>query len=161
MANQYYKNLLIKAQSGLLTIEDLNAFVLHYHDQEQSIARDIKDIKQRTVRTERSISDIETEYPLLPPEADDLSKAIQRKGVAVMGGKKSNAYHDKALRQTIYRDIYTEVKRQYGLIDASGRQQSYKKLRRKYLAGAFAVVEDYELPIALQNEVESLNELPD
>ena len=34
-----------------------------------------------------------------------------------------------------------------------------KKLKRKYLKGAFSVVEDYEAPIALANEIEAENEL--
>lgn len=105
--------------------------------------------------------DIEEEYPLLPPESDDLSKAVRRKGVAVLGGKKSNAYNNTDLRKKVYRDIYGEVKRQYGLVDEKGRQQSYKKLKRKYLAGALLVVGDYEPPIAIANEIDAENDLDD
>lgn len=103
--------------------------------------------------------DIEEEYPLLPPESDDLSKAVRKKGVEVLGGKKSNAYNNQDLRKKVYRDIYGEIKRQYGLVDETGRQQSYKKLKRKYLKGAFAVVDAYIAPISLANEIDSENEL--
>lgn len=119
----------------------------------------IEALEKSHSKTSRAVRDIEEEYPLLPPEADDLSKAVQRRGAWVLGGKKSPAYQDVALRRNVFRDIYTEVKRQYGLIDDNGRQKSYKKLKRKYLNGAMDVVENYELPIALQNEVDSLNEL--
>lgn len=119
----------------------------------------IEALERKQAKTSRSVKDIEEEYPLLPPEADDLSTAVKRKGVAVMGGKKSNAYQNKELRTRIYRDIYTEIKRNYGLIDDTGRQKSYKKLKRKYLNGAFGVVDEYELPISLQNDVDAENEI--
>ena len=122
-------------------------------------AEKILSLERKAVKHDRQFRDIEEEYPLLPPEADDLAKAVQRKGVFCMGGKSRPAYRNMDLRKKIYRDIYTEIKRQYGLIDDMGRQKSYKKLKRKYLTGALTVVEMYELPIALQNEVETENEL--
>ena len=121
----------------------------------------IEALEKSTAKQGRTLRDIEEEYPLLPPEADDLSNAVKRKGVHVLGGKKSNAYQNTALRKRVYQDIYSEIKRQYGLIDEKGRQQSYKKLKRKYLEGAILVVDDYEAPIALANEIEAENELDD
>lgn len=121
----------------------------------------IESLERRTSKHGRELRDIEEEYPLLPPEADDLANAVKRRGAWVMGGKKSNAYQDRNLRTRVYRDIYSEMKRQYGLVDDMGRQKSYKKLKRKYLTGAMAIVEEYELPIALQNEVDDLNDLED
>ena len=124
-------------------------------------AEKIQQLERKAVKHDRQFQDIEEEYPLLPPEADDLAKAVQKKGVFCMGGKSKPAYKNTDLRRKIYRDIYTEIKRQYGLIDEMGRQKSYKKLKRKYLRGALTVVEMYELPITLQNEVEAENEIDD
>lgn len=118
----------------------------------------IEALEIREAKTARAVTDIEEEYPLLPPEADDLSIAVRKKGVELMGGKKSPAYNNKELRTRIFRDIYYEIKRQYGLIDEKGVQASYKKLKRKYYSGAIAVVGAYVLPIGLQNEVEAENE---
>lgn len=119
----------------------------------------IEALERGQARNARGLKDIEEEYPLLPPEADDLSKAVQRKGVEVMGGKKSNAYANNDIRRKVYRDIYTEVKRNYGLIDEMGRQKSYKKLKRKNFRGAMAIVESYVAPISIQNDVDAENEL--
>lgn len=110
---------------------------------------------------DRGLRDIKEEYPLLPPEADDLSKIVKRRGVQIMGGKKSPAYKDIPLRKRVYRDIYGEIKRNYGLIDEVGRQQSYKKLKRKYLNGAYKTVENYVAPVAIANDIEADNELED
>lgn len=154
-----YNEMVIRATKGELAVDDLNEIVLAFNDINQMRDKRENDNAQKLARHERGLRDIEEEYPLLPPEADDLSKEVKRKGVALMGGKKSNAYANKDLRSRIYRDIYGEVKREFGLINDRGGQISYKKLKRKYLPGAFTVVEAYILPTALQEEVESLNDL--
>lgn len=119
----------------------------------------IEAIERGAAKTARAVKDIEEEYPLLPPEADDLSKEVKRKGVEILGGKRSPAYNDKELRTKVYRDIYGEVKREFGLINERGGQLSYKKLKRKYLKGAFEVVAAYVAPTALQEEIDAMNDL--
>lgn len=124
-------------------------------------AEKIKIVEKKASKHGKQLREIEEEYPLLPPEADDLAKAVQRKGVEVMGGKKSNAYANTDLRRKVYRDIYTEIKRNFGLIDERGRQKSYKKLKRRNLKGAMMIVDEYILPISLENEVDEENDLGD
>lgn len=147
-----YLEVVQKAKNGELSAKDLNEIVVAFAENEKAQDKVI-------YQNKRDMADVKEEYPLLPPEADDLSNAVKKKGVQVMGGKKSNAYQDQNLRKKIYRDIYSEIKRQYDLIDEKGAQLSYKKLKRKYLRGAFSVVDNYVAPIALQNEIESLNDL--
>jgi len=159
MANEKLRELALRAARNELTADDINAIVVAIADNEQGQDSEIKNLKISDKRKDRALKDIEEEYPLLPPEADDISRAVRKKGVDVMGGKRSGAYNNKDLRSRVYRDIYGEVKRQYGLEDASGRHLSYKKLKRKYFKGALAVIEDYVLPIALSNEVEEENEI--
>lgn len=132
--------------------------------QEQKVTSDqltgrIEAVEKEASKLSRGLTNIETEYPLLPPEADDLSKAVKVKGVEVMGGKKSAAYQDVALRRRVFQDIYGVVKREYGLIDEKGFQVSYKKLKRKHLKGAFDTVKHYTPSAALAEEIESTNEI--
>lgn len=159
MANKKLQELALRASRNELTADDINAIVLAIADNEQGQDNDIKTLKINDKRKDRALKDIEEEYPLLPPEADDISRAVRKKGVDVMGGKKSGAYNNKDLRTRVYRDIYGEIKRQYGLEDISGRQLSYKKLKRKFFKGALAVIDEYVLPIALANEVDEENEI--
>lgn len=159
MASKKLNELMLRAQNNELTADDINAIVLAIADNEQGQDAEIKKLNINDKRKDRALKDIEEEYPLLPPEADDISRAVRRKGVEVMGGKKSGAYKNKDLRTRVYRDIYGEIKRQYGLEDTSGRQLSYKKLKRKYFKGALDVIDDYVLPIALANEVDEENEI--
>lgn len=158
MANQRYANLLKRAQENKLSANDINELFLVIHDKSTA---DYKELSKETRKNARGLQDIEEEYPLLPPEADDLSNAVRKKGVHILGGKKSNAYNNIELRRRVYRDIYGEVKRQYGLINENGSQQSYKKLKRKYLKGALGLVDAYEPPIAIDNDITELNDLED
>lgn len=154
-----FTELMTRASKGELTVDHINEIVLAIGEENARRDKWEKDLNNKVAKHDRGLRDINEEYPLLPPEADDLSKAVKRKGVEVMGGKKSNAYNDKELRAKIYRDIYGEVKREYGLINDRGGQMSYKKLKRKYLPGAFTVVDEYILPMALQEEVDSINDI--
>lgn len=156
MENQKYESLLKRAQENLLTANDINEIVIIMHNQ---AVTDNKELKKAITQNTRGLRDIEEEYPLLPPEADDLSREVKRKGVSVLGGKNSEAYKDTGLRRRVYQDIYCEIKRNYGLIDERGIQLSYKKLKRKYLKGALMIVNEYEAPISIANEIEDMNEL--
>lgn len=106
---------------------------------------------------DRKFLDIDTEWPLLNPEADDLNKAVKRKGTEEMGGKRSGAYQDKSLRQKVYQDIYGVIKRECGL----AFHQSYRKIKRKFLKIAFEKVDEYIMPAALMEEVNNANDVWD
>ena len=154
-----FEELVVRASNGELTAENINDIVLAISDEYQARDKREKDNAQKIAKHDRELRDINEEYPLLPPEADDLSKEVKRKGVEVLGGKKSNAYADKDLRKRVYMDIYGEVKREFGLVNERGGQLSYKKLKRKYLPGAYSVIHAYILPTVLEAEIESLNDL--
>lgn len=126
-----------------------------------AIETKVDSLTKATVNNSRDINSIREESVLTPADADDLSNAVRKKGVEVMGGLKSGAYRNRDIRTKVYRDIYYEVKRQYGLINEKGAQLSYKKLRRKYLNGAIETVKEYTLPIELQNDVDAENEVGD
>lgn len=147
-----YLEVVSRASRGELSVKDLNEIVVAF-------AANEREQDKKIAKHDRGFRDIEEEYPLLPPEADDLSNKVKKKGVQMLGGKNSNAYADKDLRSRVYRDIYGEVKREYGLINNRGGQMSYKKLKRKYLEGAMNTIDAYVLPTALEEEIDALNDL--
>ena len=102
-------------QETSLTMDFLHSLI-------KANAGKIEALERSAAKHGRELRDIEEEYPLLPPEADDLHLVIKKKGVEVLGGRKSNAYANRELRTRVFRDIYGEVKRQYGLIDEKGKQ---------------------------------------
>lgn len=112
-------------------------------------------IDQKQVKMEQRMDRLEYDIPLYGSEADELSSHVKRKGVSVLGGKQSEAYKDTEIRSKVYRDIYDQVKREFGIYDDSGRPQSYKALKRRYIADAHELIDCYEVPTYL---VELINE---
>lgn len=118
--------------------------VLNRHD---------KEIKQIDTRMDK----LEFDIPLYGSEADELSSHVKRKGVAVLGGKQSEAYQDTEIRAKVYRDIYDQIKREFGIYDDSGRPKSYKALKRKYIADAHELIDCYETPTYLMELIQEAN----
>lgn len=110
--------------------------VLNRHDRE---------IRQIDTRMDK----LEYDIPMYGSEADELSSHVKRKGVSVLGGKQSEAYKDTEIRAKVYRDIYDQIKREFGIYDDSGRPKSYKALKRKYIADAHELIDCYEAPMYL------------
>lgn len=100
---------------------------------------------------------LEFDIPLYGSEADELSNHVKRKGVAVLGGKQSEAYKDRNVRSKVYRDIYDQIKREFGLYAEDGKPKSYKALKRKYIYEAHEVVDSYEPPMYLEELIKDAN----
>ena len=75
----------------------------------------------------------------------------------VLGGKAADAYRDHEVRRRVYRDIYDQIKREFGLYDEDGRQKSYKAMKRKYIADAHELIDCYEPPKYLAEIVNESN----
>jgi len=104
-----------------------------------------------TVQAVRSDFDtFKEDCPLFPVDMDRISQTARKKGVEVMGGKSSMAYHDRSIVQMVYRDIYGELHRNFGC-------RSYKEIARKNIDKAVDVIESYTLPMFLMEKVEKTN----
>ena len=110
-------------------------------------------IDQKQVKMEQRMDKLEYDIPLYGSEADELSSHVKRKGVSVLGGKQSEAYKDTEIRSKVYRDIYDQIKREFGIYDDSGRPKSYKALKRKYIADAHELIDCYEAPTFLEEQI--------
>ena len=111
----------------------------------------------RTVQMQERLDRLEYDIPLYGSEADELCGHVKRKGVAVMGGKNSEAYKDTAIRAAVYRDIYNQIKREFGIYSDDGRPKSYKALKRKYIYDAHELIDAYEVPQYLRESIEEVN----
>lgn len=90
------------------------------------------------------------DMPLLAVECDKITTAVKAKGVECFGGKNSNAYKDKSLRSRVYQDIHNQLKREFGV-------SSYKAIKRSQCDYAVQIVNNYRLPLALQEEINNVN----
>ena len=114
-------------------------------------------IDRKQVQMENRMDKLEFDIPLYGAEADELSNHVKRKGVNVLGGKQSEAYKDTEIRAKVYRDIYDQIKREFGIYDDSGKPKSYKALKRKYIADAHELVDCYEVPTYLEELITDAN----
>lgn len=112
---------------------------------------------EKIVKIENRMDKLEFDIPLYGSEADELSSHVKRKGVAVLGGKKSEAYKDNNIRSKVYRDIYDQIKREFGIYSDDGKPKSYKALKRKYLYEAHECIDMYEVPMYLKEMIDNAN----
>lgn len=97
--------------------------------------------------------DLETlkmDLPILPIEADKITEAVRKKGVLILGGKQSNSYNDRCLRQKLYNSLYANLKYNFGV-------RSYKSIKRSQCDKAIEVIRRYEPPFLLAQQIESVN----
>lgn len=119
-------------------------------EQIQLLAQGNVEVNQRVdILTER-IDKIELDLPILPLEAYEIEKAVRRKGVEVLGGKKAPAYNDRSLRQKLYNDLYANLKHNFDV-------RTYKAIRRKDAEKAVEIANEYKPPLFLAAEIESTN----
>lgn len=105
---------------------------------------EIREVKQ-------DLKDFKKDIPLFNIECSDLQNIVKGKGTSLLGGKKSPAYQDKSIRQRVYSDIQREIKRQFDV-------RSYKAIKRKHLDIAKEIVQKYQLPYALEQEIKEINQ---
>ena len=98
---------------------------------------------------EKKVDELEENLPLLGIDCEELTKEVKKIGVKCLGYD-TPAYKDKSLRGKVYSDIYSQIKREFGV-------NSYKALKRKQLSMAIDFIKEYELPMALADEIKTMN----
>ena len=67
-----------------------------------------------------------------------------------MGGKEAPAYQDRGLRGRVYRDLEGQLRREFGV-------NTYKAIKRNQCELAIKMIKEYELPMALEEEIKDVN----
>lgn len=116
-------------------------------EQIRLLAQGNTELNERVEKVEDKITSLENDMPLYGCEIDEVSKHVKRKAVDVLGGKDSESYRDSSIRGQVFSDIYTQIKREYGLVS------SYKSIKRKYLADVHDFIDCYEPPRVLQERI--------
>lgn len=110
----------------------------------------IGEIDERVSSIDKDLQEFKQDMPILGIEESKITGAVKRKGVQCLGGKDAEAYKDRSLRSKVYADIYGELKRQFGVT-------SYKAIKRSQCDKAVNIVEIYELPLILAEQVSDTN----
>lgn len=123
---------------------------LTLQQQIQTIAKGTDELYQRVGTLEERFIKFEDELPVTGADMEDIQSAVRKKGVEVLGGKDSNAYHDNSTRAYVYADIQCELRRQFGV-------RKYKEIKHKETPDALQIINGYKLPIALKTQVDMIN----
>lgn len=119
-------------------------------EQIQLLAQGNVELNHRVDTLSERMDKIELDLPILPLEADRITEAVRRKGVSVMGGKRSSAYNDRSLRQKVYNNLYGHLKYQFGI-------KSYKAIKRSQCDRAIEIIGKWEPPVFLADQIEQTN----
>ena len=109
-----------------------------------------KEVKQEVKELKDDFNSFKEDLPLIGDEPDELVDIVRSKGTQVLGGKDSLAYKDKSLSRKIYSNIWKYVKEQFNV-------KKYKAIKRKYLEKAKEIVQEYEPPFYLKEEIIRIN----
>lgn len=109
------------------------------------------ELNERVTDVEKKINSLENDMPLYGCEIDDIKNHVNRKVVNVLGGKTSEAYRDGSIRSSVFKDIYRQLKREYGCVS------SYKSIKRKWIDDAHNLINGYEVPKVLEEQIRDAN----
>jgi len=110
----------------------------------------IKEVDTKLDAVNQDLQDFKQDMPILGIEESKITAAVRKKGVRCLGGKDSDAYQDNSLRGQVYSDIYGQLKREFGV-------GTYKAIKRSQCNAAVKIIENYELPLFLADQIEMLN----
>lgn len=119
-------------------------------EQLQLTQQAVIEVNEKIDTVSKNLENFKEEMPVLGCDIDILTNAKNKKVVPLLGGKTSEAYRNNSTRGKVYSDIANEIKRQFNV-------PNHKCLRRNQMEQALKIIENYELPICLKEEIESLN----
>lgn len=119
-------------------------------EQLQLQAQAILQVNEKVDALDKELERFKLDLPILPIEADRITEAVRKRGVDILGGKSSNAYQDRSMRQRVYSNIYADLKSNF-------RVRSYKSIRRNQCESALNVIARYDAPLYLQDEIFMMN----
>lgn len=145
-----------QARQYFLKVEDKlketvrRAIPMTIPEQIQLLAQGNVELNQRVDTLDKKLERLEYDLPVLPIEADRITEAVKKKGTSVLGGKLSNAYKSRSIRQKVYSNIHSNLRYQFQV-------KSYKSIKRNQVDKAVDIINRYEPPVFLQNEIDAEN----
>ena len=114
------------------------------------LAQGHTELKAEVDEIRSDLEALKNDLPILPIEADKITEAVKKKGVSVMGGKLSNAYNNRSIRQKVYNNLYANLKYNFGV-------KSYKSIKRSQCDKAIEVINAYQPPFFLAQMIDNCN----
>lgn len=119
-------------------------------EQLQIVAKGTLEVKEEIRKANEDLQEFKKDMPLLALECQKITKAKNQKVVPMLGGKDSPAYKDNSIRQQVYSDIDAQLRREFGV-------NTYKAIKRNQCDLAVKIINEYELPMYLKDQIDSSN----
>jgi hypothetical protein len=119
-------------------------------DKIQILAQGNIELKEKIEAVNDDLQEFKRDMPLLALECQKITKAKNQKVVPLLGGKDSPAYKDNSIRQQVYSDIDAQLRREFGV-------NTYKAIKRNQCDLAVKIINEYELPMYLKDQIDSSN----
>jgi len=110
----------------------------------------LKNLSPELQAIDRDLQSFKKDMPLLALECAKITGAKNQKVVPLMGGKHSPAYKNRSLTKRVYRDLEAQLKREFGV-------DTYKAIKRNQCSLAIEIIKNYQLPLALKEEIADVN----
>lgn len=119
-------------------------------DKIQILAQGNIKLEEKIDKVNEDLQEFKKDMPLLALECQKITKAKNQKVVPLLGGKDSPAYKDNSIRQQVYSDIDAQLRREFGV-------NTYKAIKRNQCDLAVKIINEYELPMYLKDQIDSSN----
>ncbi|MBO5853151.1 MAG: ORF6C domain-containing protein [Bacteroidales bacterium] len=150
--------------TGIKGTEFTAKYINRFHDMEQQLVvkpmstlelmelqfQAIKEVKADVESVNRDLQEFKRDMPLLALECQRITRAKNQKIVPLLGGKNSAAYNNSSLRKKVYTDIDTQIRRHFGV-------NTYKAIKRNQCDLVIELINQYTLPLVLEEQIESEN----
>ena len=114
------------------------------------LAQGHTELKAEVDEIKEDLHNLKMDLPILPIEANKITNAAKKKGVSILGGKKSPAYNDRSIRQRVYNNLYANLKYNFVV-------RSYMAIKRSQCDKALEIIEAYKPPLFLADQIENAN----
>ena len=111
----------------------------------------LKEQKEKISQVENRVYKLEEDMPLFQIDCKEIQALVRKKGIEALGGYRSIAYNDNSLRGKVYSDIQQQIRREFGVL-------RYEAIKRSQLEMAKEIINNYKVPLVLENEIKLLND---
>ena len=110
----------------------------------------LKEQEEKIAQVENKVDKLEEDMPLFQIDCKEIQALVRKKGIEALGGYRSIAYNDNSLRGKVYSDIQQQIRREFGVL-------RYEAIKRSQLEMAKEIINNYKVPLVLENEIKLLN----
>lgn len=153
-ARDYFTSVEDKAKEMIIAMREaskdpMKMLKLHYQAVEQ-VDKKVDHAIGKVDALEERFDKMERDMPVFTIDAKNIQSAVRKRGIEVMGGKDSNAYKDNRVRGSVYSDIQSTLKRNFGV-------RKYEEIKHQQVDIALDIIAAYEPPYILKEKVNYIN----